>query len=99
MQQVSCTGDCHVYYLMARVQVSQQLSHLAVVDGQQQASRRAPVGSHRQPPSIVFARRQSAPGPVGQAVEPGSRKPWSYTPSFGVGCGPGRVTPVSSRPV
>jgi len=62
-----------------------------------------PAGSRRavarQPPPIAFVRRQSAPGPVGQAVEPGSRKPWSYTPSFGVASGAGRSPAVPSRPM
>lgn len=92
-------------------QVTRQLSQLAVADGQQQQSPRStvvvgsgPAGSHRAgrvarqpPPPSAFTRRLSAPGPTGQvAGEPGSRKPWSYTPSFGVGCGTGRVAP---RPI
>jgi len=57
------------------------------------------------PPPSAFVRRLSAPGPTGPAaaagVEPGSRKPWSYTPSFGVGNGgTGRVSSsISSRPM
>ena len=95
------------------MQVTRQLSQLAVVDGQPPRGTTAaavpsagsgPAGSRRvarQPPPGAFMRRLSAPGPAGGAAgEPGSRKPWSYTPSFGrVGGATGRVAAVSSRPL
>jgi len=99
------------------MQVTRQLSQLAVVDGQPPRGTTAaaaaaavpsagsgPAGSRRvarQPPPGAFVRRLSAPGPAGGAAgEPGSRKPWSYTPSFGrVGGATGRVAAVSSRPL
>lgn len=104
----------HVDSEQSAAQVTRQLSQLSVADGQRQHSPRetvvagsGPAGSRRAgrvarqpPPPSAFTRRLSAPGPTGQVSgEPGSRKPWSYTPSFGVGCATGRVAHVSSRPI